>query len=710
MTTPKEITATEKLLELIRASSSPPPAPEETTRPEPLFEPFAGLSLEDPEPSADGDGAAMPGADAPPPIVEPPAAAQPPFSSPPPAPIMQAIEPEEPGPSPLADDRAEQALPSMPAAKARSGSFLQASAKALKRSMQRLRPSTKTVIAIDIQPGVIRLVKTKTCNQEHTILSCQSVPFDFDPDMTPENLFDDQPFKGVLFSALSALIGKHESHEIWCSYGYCTPVSLHNVSIPKVEAKDIANAVFWSAKRELEFDETVSIFDYSILQEFTDGNQAKLQTLVTLTPRQEVKGVETMFRNAGFPLTGLTFPAAAIQNFLNHDHAIPADTPVVYFTIRKNSSFIDLFHQGKMFFSREIKTGVDSFIESLLDQALSQNILIDEDTARDYLFRPRDKANQPRPANDELSATFDIDGLAVIDRLVRQLVRTFEYCGTTFKAPPVSTIFTSGENTVNDTILQAIENRLGIKCAVIEPLSPKIFNLTIAAPPPNSTDMLVAAGLSLSDLTTTANFLYTYAERDKEMATNRVNAVIALTTICLTVGSGAFFAWEYNKGLDKKAKAQGLRNELTQRYDVEPRSRSNDYTSQTIQKIGQFHRNNREKIKRYLVVAMISELTHGIDPKITITDLTLDLASKGSDASQKKGGGIPGSVQMNGYINAPGETQEFILMNFLKTLTTLKLLDKPKLKSKERTTMMSQDVLRFEVNLKTSAFMEPPAS
>lgn len=698
MATPKEITATEKLLDLIR--TTPPvmePAPSRESDADPLLQ----LTLEEVEQKstvAEG-GEGHPHQVAPPP------------PGPDDSPLVTLPEGEGDEDSSFLPSTNDPP-PSAPGAIKTLFPFRNRIA-VLGRKFRRLRPSAKSTIAIDIQPGMIHLVRTQTDKGGCEILDCRSVPYGLDPDSRPKDLYADQSFIEALFRSLSSFVPRHGRHEIWCSYFFCNPVALHNISIPKVGEQDLANAVFWSAKRELEFDEKEALFDYSLLQELPDGGQPKIQTLVTLVPRQEVEGVSAMFKDAGFPLTGLTFPAAAIQNFLNQDQSLPPDNPVVYFTVRRNSSFIDLYHQGKMFFSREIKTGADSFVESLLDQALSRNILIDEEWARESLFRaPGRPGQEARPGHEELLAGLDFGGLPVIDRLVRQLVRTFEYCGTTFKLPAVGKIFTSGEYTVNDTILQAIAERVGIKCAVIEPLSPAIFNRTCEISAANTTTLLVAAGLSLSERETTANFLFTYAERNAETATNRVNTIIAIATICLTLGCGALFAWQYHLETGKQQAITALRNELDRQYLSEPRSRSNDYAEQTTRKIGQFHRDNQEKVKRFKTVIMLNEVAKGVDRGgITLTDLTLELDRQPTESRTDKEESASGLMKIHGYIDAPPENQEFILMHFLKDLSRLSLLTEPDLRSKERTLLQGQDVLRFEVTLKTTkAILEPPPS
>jgi Tfp pilus assembly PilM family ATPase len=786
MTTPKEITATEKLLDLIRASSPVPevghhqeretdyhppltvaksgmerefavgtrhtPPPElELLRSESEDVPVIVLGSDDddipPYPAAQRAEAApgfvtipplemhRPDDEAPSPVslsadieAPPPTAIAREEVTPGDPPLTQlAISPleaegspvlvltadahDDPSPAPAAEREGETIDPVSALLAIRPPSLTQTASAAISRTLHRLRPVSKTTIAIDIQPGMIHLAKTLTSKGVHHLQECQSVPYEFNADSEPDQPYTDQEFMKVLFRTLSNFIPTRGHHEIWCSYFFCNPVGLHNISIPKVADKEIANAVFWSAKRELEFDEATTLFDYTVLQEVVENNQPKIQTLVTLVPSEELAGVQEMFKNAGFPLTGLTFPAAAIQNFLRQDQSIPADNPVVYFTIRRNSSFIDIFHHGKMFFSREIKTGTESFVESLLDQALTRGVLIDEEHANDYLFRPNTSPGESGPGSSEIFALLNLDELAVIDRLVRQLLRTFEYCSTTFKTPPVCKVFTSGEYTVNEPILQAIANRVGVSCVVLEPFSRRIFTGGVEATVTAGANLLVAAGLSLSDKQTTANFLFTHAERFVEAATDRLNNIIAIATIGLTIGSGVFFAWQYNQGLDKKVTIENMRAALDQKYLAEPRSRSADYSIQTIQKIGQFHTDSKQKVERFRVIIMLNELAKKIGPEISLTDLALDLKPKTDESRPAKDAPSPGLVRLNGYIRAPLETQEFILMSFLKTLTTLSLLGEPNLTSKENTTLDDQAVLRFEVNLKgTLGAVGPPPS
>ncbi len=714
-----------------------PPLADSPLSPPVLVLPEGGLSLEAvdeapassevvPEPQSSGalssEMAAPPGSPAAP---APPAPAAPEAGPPEPEPVPEPESVPEPGPPainhvPAEDDEEDEPLARPPTVSTaipslESGiviippkpSLLKTTLLSLRQGASRLKSQELVNVAIDIQPGMIHLVKTKIGKQGNELLAYQSVPYDYDRDSGPEHLFEHQPFREVLFRALSEFVSGAGRQEIWCSYSFCRPVALANITIPRLAEAEIANAVFWSAKRELELDETASLFDFSVLQTLDEASQPKLQTLVTLVPRHEVQGVETMFKEAGFRLTGLTFPAAAIQNFLNQDDTVSPDEPVVYFTVRRASSFIDLFYQGRMFFSREIKTGSDSFVEALLDQAGAQDMVIDEETARGYLFPT---FAGPEAGNDELLGQLNLDGMKVIERLTRQLVRTFEYCGTTFKTPAVGRIITSGEFTLAPPILEAIEARIGIRCSVIDPLSSSVFARAGQFSSGGAINLQVSVGLSLSDRERTANFLFTYADRQREAATRRVNNVIAIVTICLTVLCGLVFALEFKKELGQKARIVAMQVELDKKYQAEPRSQSGDYVSQSIQKVMQFHKDNRARLNRFAAIAIVGELVRAVDKGINLTDLRLDFNSPKSakKAPVAQAAGQPakkaasGTMTLAGYVAAPENNQEFVLMNLLKSLTNLSLLKDPTLKTKEKAVCNQQEVLRFEIQLDTS--------
>lgn len=543
-----------------------------------------------------------------------------------------------------------------------------------------------TTIGIDIQPGSVHLVKTQTAKNKRALINCESVTFDaFSDTHSTTDLFNDQALKATLSQKLASFCrcGLRKP-EIWCSYAFCNPVAIYNITIPKVSLQDIPQTVFWTLKKEVDFDEKDTILDYSIFKEVEIKGQLKLQTIVTLIPKRETDAIRALFNELGHPLTGLTFPAAAIQNFLRLTHPDPDTGPIVYFTIRDQNSFIDLFYQGKMLFSREIKTGVTSFVESVINQAATHDILLDDDSAKSYIFNLlKGKSIQKNSEMDlMITKALDLGALPVIERLIRQLLRTFEYCTTNFKIPAVERLYTSGASVLNAELLEVIQARLRIPCSVINPFAEGIFNLDHPLQIHPELNILPAAGLSLSDRQTTTNFLFTYLERTLEKISLRNNQMIACGTIACALIIGVVFAFQYERIKANRKVAATLDNSLNQKYSEDPRTRSTEYIVPAIAKIKASQVQYQASIDRFKALGVIQEITHGLPEEAKLTNINFVFPSpkkKTNNLATSKKKTQTGSIVLNGIISAPYAQQDFILLSMMKRLNTLKFTSNPDL-------------------------------
>ena len=75
--------------------------------------------------------------------------------------------------------------------------------------------------------------------------------------------------------------------------------------IPKVSARQIPNAIYWSHQKEAAFKENEKVFDFEILGEVQDEQTVKIDVLAYTAPVDEVISLRDMFAKAGFPLTGI---------------------------------------------------------------------------------------------------------------------------------------------------------------------------------------------------------------------------------------------------------------------------------------------------------------------------------------------------------------------------------------------------------------------
>jgi len=117
----------------------------------------------------------------------------------------------------------------------------------------------------------------------------------------------------------------HGKHLFWAAIPRHA-VTIHNVQIPTVPKKELRNAVYWTLKKETSFEEQAVILDFVLLGPVKVGNVEKTMVMAYLAKRQEVEAMERLFRAAGHPLKGVTLEPAAIQN-LYRQQLLPTAGP-----------------------------------------------------------------------------------------------------------------------------------------------------------------------------------------------------------------------------------------------------------------------------------------------------------------------------------------------------------------------------------------------
>ncbi len=564
---------------------------------------------------------------------------------------------------------------------------------------QMFTKSSGVKVGIDIQPNCIHLVKSQGKTKE--LLDCHTEKFQLhDTDDTP--LFNNNDFKAILAQTLKNFCRNDRRPEIWCSFG-TLKVIIHNIDIPKIKESEISNAVFWSTKKSVEFDPQKEIFDFSILKEIVKHGQTRLLTLVTLVSKDDISGLQKTFKDIGFKLTGISYPPAATQNLLSFYNISDPKEVAVHLRLKEFNSFIDLFCNNQMIFSREIKTDTNSFIESCQEVAGKLGLDIDEQTASHLLFRNSDESGTPRADYKEISQKINLTELPVIERLTRQLNRTFEYCANNFNIPKINTLCTSGEYILRSSILLEIQKNLDVTCKILPPLGTNnkcrpAFKQGI------QNNLSTAAGLALSIRTKTKNFLYTYADRRKDILIKKNNRNISIATIIAAMLAGGLIFYQLHQVSLKKLKIKNLNAQLEQNYKQAPRSRNSTFITQALEKLNNINLDNQIKISRFQILAALSELNAVIPKHIKLTFL---LMTDYNGKNRRKRGGnksnldkkLPKKIILVGYVNGSISQQDFTLLNFIKDLSSLNLARDPILIDKKHGNYTNSDIIKFNIEL-----------
>ncbi len=372
-----------------------------------------------------------------------------------------------------------------------------------------------------------------------------------------------EAFAALLRDTLRELCGSGRPPRIWAAVQNAR-ANLQFVTIPKVASRQVDNAVFWTAKKEMGFDEAAVVFDFERRGEVAEKGVSRLGALACTAPREIVGAVRSAFAAAGFPLDGLTLEAFGHQNLFRRRLASQGAGGVANLHVDQNWSRLEIFNNGDLMFMRVIKTSMagmeQAVLEALESRAASGRAAFAEqpagpagETVLDLddmgagempLFLeldteppasqeppapPRRETVTPEAARDLFQSIFNgreavgeghpgfglgpAEVMAILEpvmsRLVRQVEMTLKHYRESLGYEAVGRVTVSGELGASQLFLGFVGAHLGLPCAALDPLAGRLSGVPEGAGAACSQ----ALGLALSDPSVTPNLLCTYREK-----------------------------------------------------------------------------------------------------------------------------------------------------------------------------------------------------
>jgi Tfp pilus assembly PilM family ATPase len=491
-----------------------------------------------------------------------------------------------------------------------------------------LLPLRKSSTAgIDIAADGVRIVTlAESGSGQRRILERQFIPL-------PPNLSREAPeFAPFLKTALEVVCGSPRRLDIWAMMSTAR-VDVRHIRIPKVTRKQLDNAVYWTIKKEAPFDEKETIFDYTLQGEVIEQGVPRLSVLVCTAPRQEVETLKNLFGQIGWPLKGISIAPFAIQNLFQTEWMPSPEGTVASLFMGNDFSRIDIFAEGNLVLSRDIRAGLNSLNEALSDGFPEANRGL-----RGAALTPEQgrKILQSLGPNAlplvETDTGYGLEKAAILkkiepalDRLARQVERTFEHYRTVMSEKGISGLFASGVLNISRPLADYMGAQLGIASSVLDPFAGEEAHFDPGSPSGDGfseeSAFGPALGLSLSDNDHTPNLIFTCKDKERETKLNRINqGILAAIIAALLIGSAVYGYGNHLLGR-KKAELAGIEAQLNASGPVIPKEELIRLGGEAA-KQGQLFRIQAE---RYLGVALLSELESLTLPHIHFLDLRIAL-------------------------------------------------------------------------------------
>jgi len=560
-------------------------------------------------------------------------------------------------------------------------------------------------VGIDIGHDYLRLVKVAESGGKFRIIDRKRLPL-------PSGASRSAPeFSAFLNASLTSFCGSVGQADLWVAIS-AGGVEVHHVRIPKVPKKQIANAVYWTAKKEFPFDEKEMVFDFELQGEVIERGITRLSAMVYTAPRQDIEDLKNLFSRIGWPLTGVSIIPFAMQNLFRSGWIPSPKGAAASLYIGNDFSRIDIYAEGNLVLTRGIKAGTNSMVEALLDRLNDMNkgsaipsLTIEQGRKVVHSLSPDSPQLEESDAGFGLSKE-DIFEMVqpALERLVRQVERTFEYYVGTEASERIANIYVSGAMSISKPMVDYVGDQLGIEKAVLDPLGQQIADDT--QPLSERVMFSPALGLALSDNTRTPNLIFTYRDKEKATSVTRINRAILFVFVLLALICTSVFVYQTAAISGKKTEITGLEAQLAR---LGP-SIDRDQLQKLVGKINERRQLSKVYADRYLGMVLISELATLTPANIRFLNLKMNLgptnavatadAAKTPPAAGAAKAKVEEIIVVEGLVLGGRQSLESSLAGFTLLLEASPLIKQVTVQKNTIVPYLKSEALHFILNMK----------
>jgi hypothetical protein len=342
---------------------------------------------------------------------------------------------------------------------------------------------------------------------------------------------------------------------------------------------------------------------------------------------------------------------------------------------------------------------------------------VDLRAARKVLFSlsPDSEPLKAQDAGFELSEDMKFDIIVpALERLVRQVERTFEHFDAHIGKEKVSKLFVTSAMNVYQPMVAYVGEQLGIEAGILDPFceaaSPldeecRMISLS------ERVSLLPALGMALSDNTHTPNLLFSSKDKQQVVRLARVNRIIVAASVAAVLVAMVIFLYEF-AGIEKKrAELTGLKNQLAlYQPRIDRQSILGMASAARAQKFS-----SGAYSERYRGMAVIGELSAITPANVRLISLKTDFGALPADQGnapdvatpapaekRETAAGTTGDVTLDGIIVGHRRTLESSLAAYMIQLQSSPIFRQVIIQRNSIERFQDRDTLRFTINMKVA--------
>jgi len=495
---------------------------------------------------------------------------------------------------------------------------------------QKIDPDSDNItIGVDIRENDIIFVKIATASKgQWRLIDCQQHQLPDDgidsATITPKSLSN----------YVKDFIGDTKQYRLW-AFVPSEKTDVKHILIPKVQEKQLANTVFWTAKKEMAFDEESAYINYELIGDITQKGIGKTAVMVYTIPKQQIRSLKELFIHAGYPLAGMSTPEFSTQNLLRGDLLSGSGETIATLSIGQTYSIISVYRRSYLTMTRKIKACLNSMSESLVEKikenyanSTQSEHMFSLDYARNLLLKNISQNSQPEIFDDKdgIDQNQIFNGISpAVERLVRQIERTFQHFNTLFSEDIIVHLYIKGPVSTFTSMTQFIAKELDINVAsldVVKPGIPQFIDYKAQNPNVSGETITPSIGLAISDYQEKApNFLFDYLDKERMKLNARINKGIRIGLTIATVLCFCLLLFQIFDSRQNKQEIKVLKEKLA---NYGPRVDQN-LILQEAARMKNLYKSQKKIAEKYLGLATITELIERNPNYIQLNRIRLDI-------------------------------------------------------------------------------------
>jgi hypothetical protein len=306
------------------------------------------------------------------------------------------------------------------------------------------------------------------------------------------------------------------------------------------------------------------------------------------------------------------------------------------------------------------------------------------------------------PPAEQLYARYGVDKDTVfaminpaLERLVRQVERTFEHYSVTMGRESISAIYVSTAMDVYRPIIDYIGGQLAIESDVLDPLDPGhefVNGMKSESTISERSAFVPVLGVALSDMSRTLNLICTSEDKEKKRRYDWTSKIIVATFLTVMIVIFGYYLWLSSIVDQKRQSVAALEQKLAQHTEV------SEATIMKMVSAAKTEKKSFEEIKeKYLGVTILGEIARITPESIRLFSVQNALATsvtiKGKNVAQAP------QATIDGVVSGAAETLDSTLAGYVLKLQSSPLFGRALITTKKTEKKDGKDMLYFTLSV-----------